>query len=120
MLRTCGTNSIGVSSSPFLSFTATKDNLYYVSLFDLQENQILKIPAARLSAEVLLQVFGCLDNFEIRNCMLVCKGWYSQIYYEEATLQANQIYVIKALLKVNLLTQNQYFKNLHWTKADNH
>lgn len=52
--------------------------------------------------------------------MSVCKNWQQnaiQAFYEEMTLQANQIRKIKSIFETNSTDQLKYLDKLNWTKT---
>lgn len=72
-----------------------------------------------LPREMLLKIFNCVDKNSLRNCVRISKKWKSlatQASYEEITLQAFLIYKIKTMFKDNSLKQDDFFKQLHWTR----
>lgn len=73
-----------------------------------------------LPSELLLQILRQVTHqYSLRECIYVPKNWQSpatQANYEEVTLTAFLIYKIKALFEDKLLNQDDYFKQLYWTK----
>lgn len=71
---------------------------------------------------MFLEIFSYVSNLDKRsliNCIGVSKKWQepaTQAYYEELTLDADQIDKIKTLFEGNLPNQDDCVNQLHWTK----